>query len=74
MTKLLTLQIYMQTGQWEKAIKYAAKFPQLGTDRDAILTASSVLLSPSFYLNIGQDPQILIDKGISALKHRFSIS
>jgi len=62
----------MQTGEWHKAIKYAAKFPRLGEHRDAILTASSALLSPRFYVSLGKDPDKLIEAGIAALKERYA--
>ena len=45
--KIDTLKALMAAEQWEKAIKFAAKFPRRGNERDAILSASAALLSPS---------------------------
>ena len=61
----------MKAGSWEKAIKYAAKFPRLGRHRDDILTASSAILNPGFYRQLGKDPAVLIDTAIVALKDRY---
>lgn len=69
--KIDILHNLMQTNQWHKAIKYAAKFPRLGNERDAILTASSALLSPRTFEGMGQNPDKLVEIGITALKERY---
>ena len=58
----------MKAGSWEKAIKYAARFPRLDKHRDDILTASSAILNPGFYRQIGKDPTALVDAAVVALR------
>lgn len=69
--KIDILSQLMKSGDWVRAIKYAAKFPRLDKHRDDILTASSAILNPSFYKQIGKDPSALIDTAIAALKDRY---
>lgn len=69
--KIHTLKNLMAAGKWEKAIKFAAKFPRLGNERDAILSASAALLSPGIYRSMGRDPDALIAAGKSALITRY---
>ena len=69
--KIDVLAAMMRSGDWEKAIKFAAKFPRLDKHRGAILSASSALLSPTLYEQMGRDPEALVAAGIAALKDRF---
>lgn len=69
--KIDKLAIMMKEGNWEAAIKFAAKFPRLGKERNAILTASSAILSPDFYKSMGKDIDALIQNGIDALKTKY---
>lgn len=69
--KIDILSQHMKAGLWEKAIKYAARFPRLGKHRDDILTASSAILNPGFYRQIGKDPTTLVSVAITALKDRY---
>ena len=69
--KIDILSRLMKAGSWEKAIKYAARFPRLDKHRDDILTASSAILNPGFYKQIGKDPAALVDAAVIALKDRY---
>lgn len=69
--KINTLKALMAAEQWEKAIKFAAKFPRLGNERDAILSASAALLSPGMYRGMGRDPAMLVATGKAALMARY---
>lgn len=71
MKKIDTLRNLMNCNDWHKAIKFAAKFPNLGLQKDDILNASSALLSPGFYVSIGKDPYVIIQTGIAALKQKY---
>lgn len=62
----------MRSNAWEEAVKFAAKFPRLGEHRNAILTASSALLSPAFYTSMGKDVDALVRAGIAALQERYA--
>lgn len=70
--KIDILQAHMQAGEWEAAIKLAAKFPRLGKHKKEITRAASTLLSPKTYRSMGKDPNELFIMGISALKNRYS--
>lgn len=69
--KIDILSGLMRSGEWEKAIKFAAKFPRLDEHRNAILSASAALLSPDMYRSMGKDPEALFSAGVAALKDRF---
>lgn len=69
--KIDVLSVLMKQGQWVEAIKFAAKFPRLGKQRNPILTASAAILSPDFYTSMGKDVDLLIADGVAALKERF---
>lgn len=69
--KIDALSTLMKQGQWVEAIKFAAKFPRLGKQRNRILSASSAILSPDFYISMGKRPEIIIADGVAALKERF---
>ena len=71
MTKLETLQDMLKNEEYTAAIKFAAKFPQLGKERNAILSASSALLSPGMYVSMGRDPDEIIKTGINALISKY---
>lgn len=69
--KIDTLKALMASGEWSKAIKFAAKFPRLGAERDAILSASSALLSPGLYRGMGRDVDAIVEAGKLALMARY---
>lgn len=69
--KIDLLSAMMRKGEWAAAIRFASRFPRLGAQRDAILSASSALLSPDFYKSIGKDPDKLVADAIAALKERY---
>jgi hypothetical protein len=70
-TKLSKLLELMAAEKWPEALKFAAKFPRLGAERDAILTAKDAILHPHFALSIKQNPEILIAAGVAALKSKY---
>lgn len=58
----------LANGENEKAISKASKWARLGEHKEAIQNAQSSRLSPSFYRQIGKDPDETFAKGLSALK------
>ena len=70
-TKLSRLLVMMDSGEWSAAIKFAAKFPDLGRERDSILRAKDALHNPDFYRQIKKDPDLLIEEGIAGLRRRY---
>ncbi len=69
--KIDTLCHLMDPGDWPAAIRFAAKFPRLGKDRDATLRAKGSLNTPDFYRQIGRYPQDLIQAGEACLRERY---
>lgn len=69
--KIDTLRNLMNAGDWPAAVRFAAKFPRLGAERDAILRAKDALNNPEFYRQIGQYPDSLFEAGVQALTLRF---
>jgi hypothetical protein len=71
-TKLSQLEKLMDAGNWPAAIRFAAKFPSLGDERDAILRAKDALLNPDFYRQMKRDPDKLVEEGKAALLRKYS--
>jgi len=61
----------MKQGEWAKALSLAAKFPQLGDHKDAIVRGHEACVRPDFYRQINRDPDILVKIGIAALTDRY---
>jgi hypothetical protein len=72
-TKLSQLMVMIEAGDWFAAIKFAAKFPDLGSERDSILRAKDAIHNPDFYRQIKRDPESLIEAGKDALRRRYPL-
>lgn len=72
-TKLSILKEYAASGNWEKAISIAAKFPQLGNERNAILDAQTAFANPRWLIGLGKDVDATKSLGIAALRSRYGI-
>lgn len=66
-TKLSQLRAIMAAGDKKQALAFAAKFPQLGKHRDAILRGHQAFTNPSFVTAIKRDPKQDIEAGWAAL-------
>jgi len=66
-TKLDTLRDAAARGDWRGAIAIAARFPQLGAHRAAVLDAHTAYTNPRFLAQLGRDPEACISAGRSAL-------
>ena len=71
MTKLEQIKTAYQAGNFEQAIRIAAKFPDLGAQRNAILDAHLAITNPRWMLGLGKDIEQSIDAGIQALALRY---
>lgn len=71
-TKLSIIREHMTAGRWREAIRVAARFPQLGEHRGAILDAQLAYTNPEFCRGIRKDPDAMIRAGIEALRARYS--
>jgi hypothetical protein len=70
--KIDLLRAAMDSNDWKKALSIAAKIPRLGAHKDPIIMGHEAYTNPRFYAQIGKDPDVLINEGISALKERYS--
>lgn len=70
-TKLSRLVAMMKAGEWDLAIKFAAKFPDLGAEKANITRAKDAILNPQFYEQIGKNVLELISEGRAALLRRY---
>jgi len=73
-TKLSKVRDAAQAGDWNRAILLAAKFQDLGTQRDAILSAREAINRPEFQRQLHRDPDALKTAGIAALKDRYQLT
>lgn len=73
-SKLAPVREAMARGDWDTAIRLAAKFPTLGVHSAAIRRASDALNNPSFYEQLGCNIDTLRHDAIESLKERFSKS
>lgn len=61
----------MDAGNWREAILAAAKFPDLGDERDAILSGREAIVRPAFQRQLKRDPEALIEVAKAALRRRY---
>lgn len=73
-TKLSKLKAAWDAGDRLEALRIAAKFPQLGPHKQAIHQAWNAHQNPSFYREIGRDPDALLEAGYTALAERYKLS
>lgn len=71
--KIDQLRAIAASGDWEKTIKFAAKFPRLGKHRNAILDAKEAIIRPDFLRQINRDPGALISAGKIALVEKYKL-
>lgn len=70
-TKTSIIQGFMCAGEWRKALAAAARLPQLGRHRNAVLDGHGAYTNPRFYAQIGKSPEALIEAGVAALNDKF---
>ncbi|KVZ03367.1 hypothetical protein [Burkholderia stagnalis] len=66
-TKISIVREHMAAGRWQEAIRVAARFPQLGAERAAILDAHGAYTNPRFFAQLGRDVETLKRAGQRAL-------
>ena len=72
-TKISQLQALMRAEKWADAIRFAAKFGDLGNARNAILSAKEAVVRPEFMRQLRKDPDALIAAGVEALRQRYPL-
>jgi hypothetical protein len=72
-TKLDQLKDAAAQGDWQTAVAIAARFPQLGKIRNAVLDAHTAYTNPRFLAQLGRDPEACKREGKSALIDAYRI-
>ena len=72
-TKIAKLRDAADRGDWREALRIAARFPELGDERAAIVRAHEAAWRPGFYRQLGKNPEALVAAGIAALKARYRL-
>jgi hypothetical protein len=70
-TKLSAVRAAMAAGDWRRAVALAARFPQLGDERAAILDAHMAWTNPGFVRGLRKDPELLKAAGAIALRQKY---
>ena len=73
-SKLARIRQAMREGNWDEALRLAARFRRLGEQTEAIRRAANALTSPEVYEELGYDLARVRAEGIAALKERYSKS
>lgn len=72
-TKLDQVKQAAAANDWALALRIAAKFPQLGEHKRAIVTGHEALVHPEFYRQLRKDPAALVEAGKEALRQRYKL-
>jgi hypothetical protein len=72
-TKLSILKAHAAAGEWQKAIAIAARFPDLGKERAAILDAHTAYTNPRWTAAMKRDAEADKASGRDALVRRYAI-
>lgn len=69
--KIDQLREFVAVGDWISALRLAARFPRLGSEKVVITRAWDAVQNPEFYRQIGKCPQELFAAGCSAIKSKY---
>lgn len=70
-TKLSQIMLALERDDVAGALRIAARFPDLGAERAAILDAHGAVTNPRFCQQLGKEPAALIELGRLALIRRW---
>lgn len=71
-TKLSKVKAAMAAGDWQRALALAARFPDLGAQRAAILDGHTAYTNPRWLLCLHRDVEQAKRDGAAALMARYS--
>ncbi len=71
-TKTNAIKAAIDSGNAKKAISIASKFFDRSADTQLFKDAQSALLHPSFYRQIGKDPEVIVAAATARLTERFA--
>lgn len=70
-TKAQKIRNALLSGDEITAVKIASKFFDKSEVTSQCKDAASAMLNPSFYRQIGKDPEIIINNAVASLKDKF---
>lgn len=70
-SKVNQLRAAAAAGDWQKAIRIAARFPVLGDIRGKVLDAHMAYTNPRFAVQLGKDIEAMKAAGIAALTQTY---
>lgn len=62
---------HLRDGDTAEALKLAARFKNLGPQRDRIQRGAAAITRPEFYRDLGWDPDALVEDGVAAVVERY---
>ena len=68
--KLVKVLEAVKQGDWDAAIKLAARVTAMGRHAEAICRGKEAIANPDFYRQMGKNPHKLREEAIAALKER----
>lgn len=72
-TKLAKLKAAYAAGDYPAALRIAARFGQLGREKETITRAWAAYQNPAFYRELGRNPDELFRLGIAAIARRYNL-
>ncbi|HTL66651.1 MAG TPA: hypothetical protein VL200_03225 [Lacunisphaera sp.] len=73
-SKLAKVRDAMATGDWDLAIRLAARFRSLGEYGEAIKRGKEAMDNPELYQQLGRNLTQIKDEAIEALKKKYNLS
>ena len=70
--KLAKVRAAIAAGDWDSAIKHAARVTLFGKHAEAIQRGKDAISNPEFYRQLGRDPDKLRLEAVAAIKERIS--
>lgn len=70
-SKLSKLANAYKSGNYREALRIAARFHELGDQKEAITRAWAAIQNPEFYIELGYNPDELERIGIKAISARY---
>jgi hypothetical protein len=70
--KLAKVRSAIGQGNWDEAIKLAARVTLFGKHAEAIQRGKDALLNPDMYRQLGRDPEKIRAEAIAALQERLA--
>ena len=73
-TKLDALKAAWNSGNKEKALAIAARFPVLGSEKEVITRGHECRTNPRFYTQLGYDTELCFRQALEAMAKKYSLS